>query len=171
MEFWDTFRARRDVREFDDRAIAPDDMQRILEAGRRSPSASNRQRWDFVVVSDRERLQQLSTVWKGAAHVAGAPAAIALVAPLWDSERDRDSTHYDLGQATMSIVLAAADLGIASRHASVEDKGLAAELLDVPDGHVVAWLLSLGYPADRPLAPIEHPDRRVFDEVVHWERW
>jgi nitroreductase len=32
-------------------------------------------------------------------------------------------------------------------------------------------LLSLGYPAGKPLTPIEHPNRRPFDEVVHRERW
>ena len=171
METWDALRARRDVREFEDREIAPADLERILEAARRSPSSSNRQRWDFVVVTDRERLGELSQVWKGAGHVAGARVALALTAPWWDSERDRDSTHYDLGQATMSIMVAAADLGIASRHASVEDKDLAASLLGVPDGHFVAWLISLGHPADRALKPIERPDRRAFEDVVHWERW
>ena len=32
-------------------------------------------------------------------------------------------------------------------------------------------ILSLGYPADRPLVPIEHPNRRAFDDVVHRDRW
>jgi nitroreductase len=34
-----------------------------------------------------------------------------------------------------------------------------------------AYLLPLGYPADRPLTLIRHPDRRPFDEVVHRDRW
>jgi nitroreductase len=32
-------------------------------------------------------------------------------------------------------------------------------------------MIALGYPADRPLAPIAKPDRRPFDEVVHRNRW
>jgi nitroreductase len=51
----DAIRARRNVRQYQDRPIDPHDLDRILEAGRRSPSASNRQRWDFVVCTDRRR--------------------------------------------------------------------------------------------------------------------
>ena len=171
METWDAIRSRRDVREYEDRPIADEDLERILEAGRRTPSSVNRQRWDFVVVTDPGTREELSNVWRGAAHVAAAAAAVALVAPASDDPRERESIQYDLGQATISIMLAAVDLGIASRHALVNDRQRAAEILGVPDDRVVAWLISLGYPADRPLRPIEQPDRRPFDEVVHWERF
>ena len=171
METWDAIRSRRDVRDFEERSITSEDLDRILEAARRTPSSANRQRWDFVVVTDRDRLEELSTVWRGAAHVAGAAAAVALVAPESDEPRQRESIQYDLGQATMSIMLAAADLGVASRHALVDDRERAAEILAIPDDRFVAWLISLGYPADRPLRPIRQPDRRPFDEVVHRERW
>ena len=43
------------------------------------PSAKNRQAWDFVIVTDKAQLQELSTVWQGAGHIAGAAAAIAFV--------------------------------------------------------------------------------------------
>src|SRR4029453_15728744 len=54
METWDALRARRNVRTYEDRAIPDDDLDRILEAGRRTPSSMNQQAWDFVVVSDRD---------------------------------------------------------------------------------------------------------------------
>ena len=171
METWDAIRSRRDVRDFQERPIPEEDLDRILEAARRTPSSANRQRWDFVVVQDRDQLERLSTVWRGAAHVAGAAGAIALVAPNADEPKDRESIQYDLGQATMSIMLAAADLGVASRHALVDDRARASEILGVPDDRFVAWLISLGYPADRPLQPIKKPDRRPFEDVVHRERW
>lgn len=171
METWDAIRARRDVREFENRAIDEDDLDRVLEAARRTPSSSNRQRWDFVVVTDRDQLERLSQVWRGAGHIAGAAAAIALVSPIAEDETEQLSIQYDLGQATMSIMLAAADLGIGSRHAAVREQALATELLGLPDDRFTAWLISLGYPAGRPLAPIQRPDRRPFDEVVHRGRW
>ncbi len=83
----------------------------------------------------------------------------------------RASVQYDLGQATMSIMLAAADLGIGSGHAAVRDQRLARELLGLPDDRELAWLIALGYPAQRPLTPIKEPDRRPFEEVVHRGRW
>ena len=101
--------------------------------------------------------------------MAGSAATIVVVAPPADNEFHR--AQFDLGQATMAMMLAAADLGIGSCHAGVADIQLARELLGFPDDRDWAFLISLGYPADRPLTPIKKPRRRPFDEVVHRGRW
>ena len=137
----------------------------------RSPSASNRQKWDFVLIIDPEQLKELSTVSKFAAHVATAKAAIVLVLPAPESQRYAALDQYDLGQATMAMMLAAADLGIGSGHASVGDQEACRRLLDVPADHTCEYILALGYPADRALQPITRPNRRPFEEVVHRGRW
>jgi len=168
METWDAIRARRNVRSFEDRAIPEQDLDRTLEAGRRSASSANWQPWAFVVVTDRDQLTELSTVWQGAGHVAGSAATIALVADVVDNVR---RLAYDLGQVTVNIMLAAADLGIGSSHANVEDQERARRILDLPAGKHGAYLISLGYPADRPLAPLRRPNRRAFEDVVHRGRW
>jgi nitroreductase len=171
VETWDAIRSRRNVRSYGERVIAPEDLDRILEAARRTPSAGNQQAWDFVVCTDRAQLAELARVRRSAGHVAGSAATIALVAPNPDDARSRDLIQYDLGQATMSIMLAAADLGIGSAHSSVSDQELARRLLGFPEDRFCAWLISLGTPADRPLRPIARPNRRPFDEVVHRGRW
>ena len=171
MDTWDALTARRNVRSYADRPIPPADLDRILEAGRRSPSASNRQKWDFVVATDRQQLTDLGTVWQGARHVPGSAATIVLVLPEPESERYRVIDQYDLGQATMAMMLAATDLGIGTGHSAVGDEEAARRILGIPDGYHPAYMLALGYPADRPLAPIKRPDRRAFDDVVHRGRW
>ena len=171
METWDAIRSRRNVRSYADEAIAPKDLDQILEAGRRTPSAGNQQAWDFVVCTDREQLAQLAKVWRGAGHVARSAATIALIAPNTQEARSRDLVQYDLGQATISIMLAAADLGIGSAHSAVSDQELARRLLGFPEDHFCAWLITLGVPADRPLRPIARPNRRPFEDVVHRGHW
>lgn len=171
MDTWDAIRARRKLASYADRPVEEESLKRILEAGRRSPSSRNEQRWDFVLVRDRERLGRLSLVWRGAAHIADAAAAVAVVAPYSDDLETNTSINFDLGQAVMAMMIAGADLGIGSRHASVEDYQLGAEILGLPDDRRLTWLMGLGYPGDRPLKPIERPDRKPFDEVVHLERW
>ena len=171
METWDAITARRDVRRYADRPLADDDLDRILEAGRRAPSSRNRQQWDFVLVTERELLRRLAGVWRGAAHVAGAAAAIALVAPVEEEAWRRESIQFDLGQAAMSMLLAATDLGIGSGHAYVDDQQLARRLLGHPEDRFCALLIPLGYPADGALTPLRRPDRRPFDDVVHRGRW
>jgi nitroreductase len=131
----------------------------------------NQQGWDLVVVTDRGQLRALSRAWRYAAHVATSAATIVLVIPASDRRHARDTLWYDLGQVTMSIMLAAADLGIGSGHASVGDQSLVRGVLGLPGDRECAMFVALGYPAGRPLRPIAQPKRRAFDDVVHPNRW
>jgi nitroreductase len=169
MQTWEAITSRRNVRSFADRPIPAADLGQILEAGRRSPSSQNWQPWDFILVTDREQLRELAKVWRGASHVAESAATIVVIGPAADNEFHR--AQLDLGQATMAMVLAATDLGIGSCHAGVADLQFARRLLGFPEDRTWALLISLGYPADRPLGPISNPKRRPFGEVVHHERW
>jgi nitroreductase len=171
METWDAITSRRNVRRFDDRPIGGEDLDRILEAGRRSPSARNWQPWDFVVVTDRDQLAELATVWRGGGHVAESAATVGLVLPVLDDDRRSRTAHFDLGQAVAAMQIAAADLGIGSGHSAIGDQDLARKILGVPEDRYVAYLMDLGYPADRPLRPLRRPDRRPLDDVVHRGTW
>ena len=151
--------------------MSADDLNKILEVGRRAPSSKNMQRWDFVVVTDRAQLERLSGVWAGAQMVATSAATIALIAPAADDPRIRNSIHFDLGQAAMAMMTASAGLDIGSCQTYVEDQTLARQVLGHPEDKMCAWLIALGYPADRPLAPVRRPLRRDYDDVVHMGSW
>ena len=171
MQTWDAIRARRNVRRYEDRPIDPADLDRILEAGRRSPSSMNEQPWDFVVVTDRATCERLAKVWTYGGHIAGAAAAIALLSPSSDDPVARETFAFDLGQAAMSMQLAAADLGIGSCHSAVGSQQDVRDVLGFAAERECVLILSIGYPAGRPLRPVERPDRKAFADVVHRERW
>ena len=171
METWDAIRARRNVRVYKEEPIPSHDLDRILEAAWRTPSSMNEQPWDFVLCTERETLQRLAETWRYARHVAGSAATVALVAPTPLDQDSRDWIFYDMGQATMSMMLAAADLGIGSSHAALEDQPLARQILGLPEDRFCVGLVAFGYPADRSLSPIVHPDRRPTSDVIHRERW
>jgi len=171
VEAWDAIRARRNVRSYEDRPIPAGDLDRILEAARRAPSSMNAQPWDFVVCTDRGTLEDLAKTWSYARHVAGSAATIALIAADPADRDERDWIFYDMGQATLQMMVAAADLGIGSSHAAVDDQDLARRTLGLPPGRFCVGLVALGYPADRPLSPIDHPARRPAEQVIHRERW
>ena len=115
-------------------------------------------------------LGELSKVWRGGGHIANAAAAIALVIPDEKEPRARERNRFDIGQATMQMMIAAADRASA-RHSAVGDQDLARSVLRVPDDKLVAFVIDLGYPADRPLRPGTRLKRRPFDEVVHRNGW
>ncbi len=171
VETWDALRARRNVRQFTEHPVPDEALDRVLEAGRRAPSAGNWQPWDFVLITDRAQLVELAKVWQGAKHVAGAAAAIAIVAPEPQDDRQSALLQYDLGQATYAMTVAAADLGVGTGHAAAADQEQARAVLGFPEGRFLAYVLSVGYPSDKPLAVIERLNRRPFDEVVHRGVW
>jgi nitroreductase len=171
METWDAICARRNVRQYTPEPVSGEDLKRIAEAGWRAPSAKNRQPWEFIIVTDHVQLQELSTVWMGAGHIASSAATIVIVVPVPPDERRKIVDQYDVGQATMAMMLAATDLGIGTGHSSVGDQDKARAILGVPEDRLVAFMLGVGHPADRPLTPVRKPDRRPFAEVVRYGRW
>ena len=171
MDTWDAYRSRRNIREYADRPIEEHVLDRILDAGRRAPSAFNGQPWDFVVVSGHPALDDLATVWQGAGHIARSAATIAVITPVEPDPDKARWAEFDLGQAMMAMAIIATDQGVASAHALIGDQHRLRTLLGVPETHRGAYLLALGYPAAGTLAPLSRLNRRPLDEVVHRGRW
>ncbi len=170
---WEAIRSKRMIRRFEDRPLDPPDLERILDAGRHAGSSKNLQRWDFVVVEDREDLRGLAGVGPFAGHVAGAAAAVALVVPDPTGEDAPLSIMWDLGLAAQNMMLAAWELGIGSCPATVYDHDLARRLLGYPGDRRCEYLLSFGYPAraEDLTRPPRAGGRRPLSEVVHRGRW
>jgi nitroreductase len=171
MDTWDAYRSRRNIRDYTDQPLDDAIVDRILDAGRRAPSAFNSQPWDFVVVSGHPALDELATVWQGARHIAGSAATIAIVTPLQPDPDKARWAEFDLGQAMMAMAVIAADQGVGSAHAIIGDQQRCRELLHLPETHRGAYLLALGWPASGPLAPTDQLVRRAFADVVHRGRW
>jgi nitroreductase len=161
------------IREFADRALDPVDIERILDAGRRAGSSKNLQRWAFILVTDREALERLSTVGPYAGHVAGAAVAVALVTPDPRAPGAPLSVTWDVGRAAQNMVLAAWALGIGSCPATVYEQDAAREILGYPADRHCEYVISLGHPADPGLLVRQNRagGRVGIDEVVHVERW
>lgn len=173
MDVWTAVSTKRAIREFSKGAIDDPTLNRILDAGRRSGSSKNLQRWDFIVCLDRAHLRELAVVGPWAGHLAGAAVGIALVTPDPRSADSPLSVMFDLGQAAANMMLVAWELGIGSVPATVYEHDLARRLLGYPDDRHCEYLLSFGYPADSAVltAPRKPGGRRRLDELVHLERW
>jgi nitroreductase len=173
MDTWATISSKRVVRRFEDRRLDPAHLERILDAGRHAGSSKNLQRWDFIVIEDRDRLRALAAVGPFARHLAGAAAAIALVTPDPRAPGAPLSITWDLGLAAENMSLAAWELGVGSCPATVYEPALVREILAYPADRHCEYLLSFGYPADPAvLTRAARPGgRRPLAEIVHRERW
>lgn len=172
METWQAINAVRVVRKFSDQPIAEEDLERILDAARRTGSSKNDQHWAFVVVRDREHLAELAKVGDYAGHLADATVAVALITPDATGHYN-NSVIWDSGRAAQNMVLAAWELAIGSVPATVYDHGLAHGLLGLPEDRRCDFLLSFGHPADpeKLTAPNRAGGRLPLSELVHEERW
>src|SRR5439155_27147295 len=107
-------RTKRMVRGSEARPPDPEHRAQVLDAGRHAASSKNQQRWDFVAVEDRVRLQALSKCGPFAGHVADAAAAVALVTPDPRPPGASTSLMWDLGLAAENMMIAAWELGVGS---------------------------------------------------------
>jgi nitroreductase len=172
-DVWDAIRAKRMVRSFAPRPLAPEHVSRIVDAGRHAGSSKNQQAWDFIVVEDRARLAALANVGPYAGHVAGAAVVVALVTP--DPTRPGASLSlvWDAGLAAENMLLAAWELGVGSCPATVYDQSVARTALEFPEDRWCGYVLSFGYPADPEdlTRPPKAGGRRPLEEVIHRETW
>jgi nitroreductase len=151
--------------------IPPGEVEAILEAGRWTGSAKNRQSWAFVVVEDRKTLDLLAQAGDYTDPVLEAPLGIALV-------RLPEGNDFDLGRAAQNMMQAAAALGIGSCPITLHRREQAALILDLPDEVHCRWLLAFGYPneAAEPEQRLQARarglrGRKPLSEVVHWDRF
>lgn len=165
MNVQDAIREKRAVRQFHDQPVPDDVIYQILDAGRRSQSSKNTQPWSFVVVRERQMLEALSKTGAYAGHLAGAAFAVVLV-----GAGDHRWNHYDLGQASSYLQLAAWELGVGSCIAALQQEDEAKALLGVPAEATAYAALSFGYPAED-FTPAKMGGRKPLDEVIHWEKW
>lgn len=161
------------VRTFEARPLGPEHLERILDAGRHAGSSKNLQRWDFIVVDDRDHLRALAAVGPYAGHLAGAAVAVALVTPDPSLPGSALSITWDLGVAAQNMMLAAWELGIGSCPATVYEQALARELLGYPEDRACEYLISFGYPANPEdlTRPLRQGGRRRLAELIHLDRW
>jgi nitroreductase len=170
MEVSKAIQLKRAIREFSDNNVPKEDIQLVLNAGRRAQSSKNTQPWNFICVTDPQILDNLSKLGHFAGHIAGANFAIAILTPHPD---ERFSIMFDAGQAAAYMQLAAWDIGIGSCLATIYESEQARELLGFPSELHIRIAISFGYPKDPALLDRlpRRGGRQGFEEVTHWDRW
>jgi nitroreductase len=143
MDVFETVRTALAVRRYQDRPVPDDVVRRIVEAGRLAPSASNRQPWHFVVVTDREKLDAIAAASRSGPYIGQAPMAIAVAV-----ERANPFAVSDASRAIQSMILVAWEAGIGSNWVGFGTMAPVQSLLDIPDEYDVLAVVPFGYPAD-----------------------
>ena len=168
MDVYEAIEKRYSVREYEDRPVEKDKLERILNAARMAPSARNAQDWKFVVVTDAELRKTMAEAARQQL-LAKAPVVIAGVST--EPEREMRckvrSGPVDLAIAIDHMALAAIAEGLGACWIGSFDQDACCSLMDVPPTAQIIELLVLGYPADSP----KKKSRKSMDQVVCYEKF
>lgn len=160
---------RRSIREFSDTAVDGAALNRILDAGRRAPSAKNRQAWRFVAITDRDVRMKIQDAAYGQEYVGAAGAVIALCTTNIDYTMPNGQLSYpiDLGIAGAFMMIQAEHEGLGSCLISTFQEAEIKSILTVPYKMRVVVLLLVGA-----IAEVPEPSRRFpLDRIVGREHW
>jgi nitroreductase len=171
LDVLEAIKERRSVRAFTNEKVYEEDIKRLLEAARWAPSAGNIQPLELVMVKGMETKRKLSEAALNQTLIQKAPVIIVVCADLTRSSRgygSRGEQRYsiqDTATATENILLAAQKLGLATCWVGAFHETEVVKAINAPKNVKPVVIVSVGYPAVRPVAP----ERRTFNEIVHYE--
>ena len=178
-DFMEIIKGRRSIRRYQDRQIPEEQLNKVLEAIRWSPSWGNTQCWEVIVVKDsviKQKLQEtLSTGNPATKATEEAPVVIALCGKLERSGYKKgqaatkfgDWFMFDLGIATQNLCLTAYHLNLGTVIVGLFDQDKAKDILKVLEEYEVVTLIPLGYPAQEG----REPNRREISEFLHYDKF
>lgn len=139
------------IRKYEDKPVEKEKILQILKAGMQAPSACNQQPWEFYVVTDKEKILELSKATPYSGCAAGAPVVIV---PVYRKEGlpVQDMAQIDMSIAQENIWLETDALGLGGVWigiAPLKDRmALVHDILKLPENVEVFSLFALGYPAE-----------------------
>ena len=184
MDFLEIMRQRRSCRAFDpEKSVSREDLLKIVEAGRLSPSGCNSQPWKFIVVDSPEAKEKLCDAIVVENGMTGAPwrhqvSAFIIFVEQTANVMPSVVAHYhdtqrfapgDIGLACMNMCHEAHSLGLATCMIGMNDQAKMEEYFGIPQGKDVRLVLAVGYAADSN-APVNKV-RKPLEEVCSFNHW
>ena len=177
MDFVDVVTSRKSVRDYQDKAVEEEKLEKILQAARLVPSWANKQCTRYIVIKEKKTIEELASTFIG--WIKQAPIVIAACANPKDSGTHNNMDYYlvDVGISMEHLVLGATDQGLGTCWIGGFDEAKVKKTLQIPENIKVVALTPLGYPAAlsrrsklvRSSSGAEK--RKSLEEIVHKEKW
>lgn len=199
MEFYEVIEKRRSIRQFEDREIPKETLERILTAGLKAPSSNHQRRWELVTLTDKALIRELAQFIKPYPCRITEPKtpqqemfkiayprqrtmveeAACVVLPYFQCKYDLKSTTNDYGLMDYgaawalieNLLLAATAEGLGSVvHIPVKkEPEQIKKWMSAPDGYILPALVLLGYAAQDAQVPAQV--KATVENKVHWNKW
>lgn len=173
METIDCIKKRRSKRLFLDKEIPENIINTILECGINAPSSMDCQPWHFVLVKDKNIINQLAELKEdeNRGHILSAPLTIVVCV---DIEKSPTRFLEDGVTATENILLGVHDLGLGSVYTGYapknsEIKSAIKNILNLPENVIPITVLPIGYPD--PNEDIKPKNLIDLKNLIHHDKW
>jgi nitroreductase len=161
--------SRRSIRKYTKEPVSDEIVKELLKAAMAAPSAVNQQPWHFIVIKDRQILDEIPKIQPYSRMLRDVSVAVVVCCDL-NLEKAKGFWVLDCSAATQNILIAAQAKGLGTVWLGFyprEDrvKGLQ-KLLGVPE-HVIPFsVIPIGYPAEQ-----KPPANRYTESRIHYDRW
>jgi len=172
--FIDLLRMRRSIRQFQDKAVEQEKIDILVEAALRAPSSRSLNSWEFIIVTDSDKLVDLAKAKPhGGSFIQNAPLAIVVCA----DPSQCDVWIEDCSIASFILHLTATDLGLGSCWVQIRKREHNLEMsaeeyirksLNLPDNMVVEAIIAIGYGKEEKSG---HPASFLLYRKVHKEKF
>lgn len=199
MGFYDVINTRRSIRQFEDREIPRDPLERILDAGLKAPSSNHQRRWELVMLTDKTIIHDLAQIVRPYPCRITEPKTpqqemfkiayprqrsmieecACVVLPFFKQKypMTEDKNGYGLMDygATWALVenmllaATAEELGSVVHIPVKKEPEQIKEFLKIPDGWYLPTLVILGYAS--PNAEVPSQVKATVENKVHWNKW
>jgi len=165
----EVIRVRRSIRKYKVKRIEEEKLFRVLEAGRLSPSAANRQPWHFIVITDPEIRGMMKEAY-GRSWFYEAPVIIVVcVDPNIAGVRDGENFwKVDGAIAMQSMILQATEEGLGTCWIGAFHEAVVRKILEIPSHIRVLAMTPLGYPDE---VKEKVTKRKKMEEILHKNKW
>lgn len=187
MNVRDVIRSRRSIRKYKQKAIERSTLEALIEGARLAPSAANLQPLEYILVDDKELLDEVFETLAWAAYIApeGTPKEnerpTAYIVVLIKTEDKSRLVGHDAGAAIMSILLEAHSYGIGSCWIGSAKREELKGILNIPNNYEIDSVIALGYPAEASIFEdmtdsikyyrddkgVLHVPKRALESILH----
>lgn len=163
---------RKSVRSFKNEIVSKDQLGMLVTAAMAAPTAVDKRPWEFMIITDKKILQELSEALPYAKMAAQAGAAVIV---LGDTEKQFGGTTanfwiMDCSAASENLLLAAESMGLGAVWTAIyPDEGRISkvrEVLKIPDRYLPLNLIPVGIPTGK-----DQPKDKYNADQIHWEKW
>lgn len=168
--FYQLIESRRSVRNFQEKPVEPEKIDMLVEAALRPPSSKGLNPWEFIIVTERELLEKLSTSKPhGASFLKHAPLGIVVcgnpqISDVWVEDCSIASTYILLAAESLGLGACWIQIRNRSYNETTSAQDYISDTLNIPAGLLVESIIAVGYP-DKKKPP--HTSEELQFEKVH----